>query len=102
VKRVIHASNERAYPAVFVEAGMNESNEHGRGLAVCVGSGAFFAVLMALLIFEPKAAIWISDAVDAEFSHTPDQAAAVRLAEPRRRPIHPGEWVKPLMKEAAN
>jgi hypothetical protein len=102
VKRVIHASNERTYPAVFVEAGMNESNEHGRGLAVCVGSGAVFAVLMALLIFEPKAAIWISDAVDAEFSHTPDQAAAVGLAEPRRRPIHPGEWVKPLMKEAAN
>jgi hypothetical protein len=55
-----------------------------------------------LLIFQPKAAIWISDAVDTEFSHTPDQAAAARLAEPRRRPIHPGEWVKPLMKEAAN
>jgi hypothetical protein len=56
---------------------------------------------MAMLIFEPKAAIWISDAVDAEFSHTPDQAATVRLAEPTRRPIHPGEWVGPL-KEAAN
>jgi hypothetical protein len=85
-----------------MEAGMNESNEQGSGLAVCVGSGAVFAVLMVLLIFQPKAAIWISDAVDAEFSRTPDQAAAVRLAEPRRRPIHPGEWVKPLMKEAAN
>jgi hypothetical protein len=84
-----------------MEAGMNESNEQGGGLAVCVGFGAVFVILMALLIFEPKAAIWISDAVDAEFSHTPDQAA-VRLAEPRRRPIHPGEWVKPLMKEAAN
>jgi hypothetical protein len=81
---------------------MNESNELGSGLAVCVGFGAVFAALMALLIFEPKAAIWISDAVDAEFSHTSDHAGAVRLAEPRRRPIHPGEWVKPLMKEAAN
>jgi hypothetical protein len=81
---------------------MNESNELSGGLVVCVGFGAVFAVLMALLIFEPKAVIWISDAVDAEFSHTPDQAAAVRLAESRRRPIHPGEWVKPLMKEAAN
>jgi hypothetical protein len=85
-----------------MEAGMSELNEQGSGLAVCVGSGAVFAVLMALLIFEPKAAILISDAVDAEFSHTPDQLAAVRLAEPRRKPIHPGEWVKPLMKEAAN
>jgi hypothetical protein len=81
---------------------MNESNELGGGLAVSVGFGAVFAVLMALLIFQPKAAIWISNAVDAEFSHTPDQAAAVRLAEPRQRPLHPGEWVKPLMKEAAN
>jgi hypothetical protein len=81
---------------------MNESNELGGSLAVCVGFGAVFAVLMALLIFQPKAAIWISDAVDAEFSHTPGQAAAVRLAEPRRGPIHPSEWVKPLMKEAAN
>jgi len=81
---------------------MNESNELGRGLAVCVGFGAVFAALMALLIFEPKAAIWISDAVDAEFSHTTDRAAAVRLAEQRRRPINPGEWVKPLMKESAN
>jgi hypothetical protein len=85
-----------------MEAGMNESNEQGSGLAVCVGSGSVFAVLMALLIFEPKAAIWISDAVDAEFSHTPDQATVVRLAEPRRRPIHPAEWAKPLIKEAAN
>jgi hypothetical protein len=80
---------------------MIESNEQVSGLAVCLGFGAVFAVLMALLIFEPKAAIWISDAVDAEFSHMPDRAAAVRLAEPRRRPIHPGEWAKPL-KEAAN
>jgi hypothetical protein len=80
---------------------MNEANEQGGGLAVCVGFGAVFAVLMALLIFEPKAAIWISEAVDAEFLHTTDRAAAVRLAEPRRRPIHPGEWAKPL-KEAAN
>jgi hypothetical protein len=79
---------------------MNESNEQVSGLVVCVGFGAVFAVLMALLIFEPKAAIWISDAVDAEFSHAPDHAA-VRLAEPTRRPIHPGEWVKPL-KAAAN
>jgi hypothetical protein len=55
-----------------------------------------------LLILEPKAATWISDAVNAEFSHVPDQAPAVRFAEPRRRPIHPDEWVKPLMKEAAN
>jgi hypothetical protein len=62
----------------------------------------YLQFLMGLLIFEPKAAIWISDAVDAEFSHTPDQLAAVRLAEPRRKPIHPGEWVKLLMKEAAN
>jgi hypothetical protein len=85
-----------------MEAGMNESNEQDSGLAVCVGSGALFVVLIALLIFEPKAAIWISDAVDVEFSHTPSQAMAVRLAEPRRRPIDPGEWVKPLMKEAAN
>ena len=81
---------------------MNESNEQISGLTVCVGFGAVFAALMALLIFEPKAAIWISDAVDAEFSHTPDRGAAVRIVEPRRRPIHPGEWVKPVMKEAAN
>jgi hypothetical protein len=85
-----------------MEAGMNESIEQRGGLAVCVGFGAVFAVLMALLIFEPKAAIWISDAVDAEFSHAPDQAAAVRLAETRRRPIHPGAWTKPLLKGAAN
>jgi hypothetical protein len=84
-----------------MEAGMNESNEQGSGLTVCIGFGAVFAVLMGLLIFEPKAAIWISDAVDAEFSHTPDQFA-VRLDGPSRRPIHPGEWVKPLTKEAAN
>jgi hypothetical protein len=78
---------------------MSDSNEQVSGFVVCVGFGAVFAVLMALLIFEPKAAIWISDAVDAEFSHPPDHAA-VRLAEPARRPIHPGEWVKSL-KEAA-
>jgi hypothetical protein len=37
-----------------MEAGMNESNEQGSGLAVCIGSGAVFAILMVLLIFQPK------------------------------------------------
>ena len=81
---------------------MRNSNEQESGSAVCAGFGAVFAILFALLIFQPKAAIWISDAVEAELSHMPNQAEPVRLAEPRRRPIHPGQWVKPLMKEAAS
>jgi hypothetical protein len=85
-----------------MEACMKNLNDQESGLAVCAGFAAVFAILFALVIFQPKAAIWISDAVEAEFSHMPNQAQPVRLAEPRRRPIEPGEWMKPLTKEAAN
>lgn len=82
---------------------MNEPNEHGNGASVLFVFGAVFALLMALIAFQPKAGIWIADSVQSEFSSAPDQAIPIRVtAEPKRRPIEPGEWVKPLKKEAAN
>ena len=64
--------------------------------AVLIMSGAVFFLLLGLVIWQPKAVIWIADAVEAEhFARSPDQAAPVRLAaEPKRKPIDPGEWVR--------
>jgi hypothetical protein len=62
---------------------------------VLMMSGAVFLLLLGLVIWQPKAVIWIADAVAAEhFAQSPDQSAPAGLvAEPRRGPIDPGEWV---------
>jgi hypothetical protein len=75
---------------------MPASTEQPVGIpAVLIMSGAVFFLLLGLVIWQPKAVIWIADAVDAERSVQPqDQVAPVMLAaEPKRRPIDPGEWV---------
>lgn len=69
--------------------------------AVSLIIGAVFVLLIALVIWQPKAAIWIADAVEAEHSaQSPDQADPVRLAAaPNRKPIDPGEWAQVLKPE---
>ena len=64
--------------------------------AILMMSGAVFFLLIGLVIWQPKAIIWVADAVEAEhFAKSPDQAALIGLAaEPKRKPIDPGEWVQ--------
>ena len=64
--------------------------------AILIMSGAVFFLLIGLVIWQPKAVIWIADAVEAEhFVRSPDQPAPVRLAaEPNRKPIDPGAWAR--------
>jgi hypothetical protein len=65
------------------------------GVPVFVAFGTIFVLLVGLVIWQPKAATWVAEAVDAESSRAPDQAAPVRLAaEPKRRPIHPAAWTQ--------
>ncbi len=70
---------------------------------ILVGVTVVSVGLCSLAILQPKLAVLIAEAVQAESGVAPDQAAPVRLAaEPRRRPIEPGEWVRLLTKQAAN
>ena len=77
------------------------------GAAICIGFGAVFMLLTGLLIWQPRASIWIAEAVDAEFSGAADARMPVRLADkPKRRPIDPREWgqtfdQRPLVRELA-
>ncbi|MDE2471789.1 MAG: hypothetical protein KGL35_24470 [Bradyrhizobium sp.] len=77
------------------------------GAAICIGFGAVFALLTGLLIWQPRASVWIAEAVEAEFSGVADARMPVSLAgEPKRRPIDPGEWGqtfdrRPLVRESA-
>jgi hypothetical protein len=71
-----------------MENQMNHSNELVRGNAVLIGFGVIFASLIGLIAFQPKAAIWMADAVDAELSKA--RAAPTTFAElPKPRPIDP-------------
>jgi hypothetical protein len=75
---------------------MPEPNERRiSGVAVFIGFGAIFVLLIGLVAWQPKAATWIAETVEAESSKAPDQAAPVRLAtEPMRRPIDPDAWAR--------
>jgi hypothetical protein len=65
------------------------------GAPVFIAFGAIFVLLIGLVAWQPKAATWIAEAVDAESSKAPDKAAPVRLAaEPTRRPIYPTAWTE--------
>ena len=66
--------------------------------AVSLIIGAVFVLLIGLVIWQPKAAIWIADAVEAEHSaQSSDQADPVKLAAvPKRRPVDPGQWAQVL------
>jgi hypothetical protein len=58
-------------------------------------SGAIFALQIGLVAWQPKAAKWIAEAIEAESPGAPDQAAPVSLAAaPMRRPIGPDAWVQ--------
>jgi len=71
------------------------SKERVSGVTVFVGFGAVFVLLIGLVAWQPKAVIWIAEAVEAESSKAPDEAAPVRLAtEPVRKPIHPDAWAQ--------
>jgi hypothetical protein len=63
---------------------------------VAIIFGTAFLLLIGLMAWQPQAAIWIADAVEAERSaQSPDQPPPVRLAEaPKRTPIDPGAWVR--------
>jgi hypothetical protein len=64
--------------------------------AILIVSGAVFFLLIGLVIWQPKTAIWIADAVEAEhFVQSPSQAAPLGLAAaPKRKPIDPGQWAQ--------
>jgi hypothetical protein len=65
------------------------------GTPVFMAFGMIFVLLIGLVVWQPKAATWIAEAVDAESSKAPDEAAPVRLAaEPTRRPIYPAAWTQ--------
>jgi hypothetical protein len=68
---------------------------------VAIIFGTAFFLLIGLMAWQPQAAIWIADAVEAERStQSPEQSAPVRLAEaPRRTPIAPGKWVQVFQPE---
>ena len=69
--------------------------ERVSGVAVFIGFGAVFVLMIGLVAWQPKAVIWIAEAVDAEFSKAPNEAASIRLAaEPQRRPIRPDAWAQ--------
>jgi hypothetical protein len=63
---------------------------------VAIIFGTAFLLVMGLMAWQPQAAIWIADAVEAERSaQSPEHPGPVRLAEmPTRRPIDPGAWVR--------
>jgi len=68
-----------------------------RGVSVFIGFGAIFALLIGLVAWQPKAATWIAEAVEAESPKAPEEAAPVRLAqEPQRRPIYPNAWAQAI------
>jgi cytochrome oxidase assembly protein ShyY1 len=75
---------------------MSAPNEQrASGAAVFISFGAIFAMLIGLVAWQPRAATWIAEAVDAESSNAPDEAVPVRLAaEPTRRPIDPAAWTQ--------
>jgi hypothetical protein len=71
------------------------NEQRASGAAVFTAFGAIFVLLIGLVAWQPRAATWIAEAVDAESSNTPDEAAAVRLAAgPKRRPIDPAAWTQ--------
>lgn len=71
------------------------SEQRASGVAVFIGFGAIFVLLIGLVAWQPKAATWIAEAIEAESSKASNEAAPVRLAaEPRRRPIHPAAWAQ--------
>ncbi|MBU6458000.1 MAG: hypothetical protein KGQ48_10725 [Bradyrhizobium sp.] len=74
-------------------ARQKEAHPPSGGAAICIGFGAVFVLLTGLLIWQPRASIWIAEAVKAEFSGMADTRMPVMFAgEPGRRPIDPGEW----------
>lgn len=65
------------------------------GVTVFLGFGAICVLLIGLVAWQPKAATWIAEAVEAESPKAPDEAAPVRrVAEPQRRPINPAAWAQ--------
>lgn len=71
------------------------SEQHVSGVPVFMAFGVIFVLLIGLVVWQPKAATWIAEAVDAESSKAPDEAAPVRrAAEPAHRPIYPTAWTQ--------
>jgi len=78
-------------------AGPKETHQVSGGAAICFGFGAIFVLLLGLLIWKPKASIWIAEAVEAESAKVPDRVGPVKFAEePKRTPIDPREWAQTL------
>ena len=74
-------------------AGPKETHQVSGGAAICFGFGAIFVLLLGLLIWKPKASIWIAEAIEAEFTKGPDMVGPVKLAEePKRMPRDSREW----------
>ena len=75
---------------------MPAPNEHrASGAAVFISFGAIFVLLIGLVACQPRVATWIAEAVDAESTKAPHEAAPVRLAAvPARRPIYPTAWTQ--------
>ena len=70
---------------------------------ILVGVTVVSVGLCSLAIFQPKIAVRIAEAVQAESGTSLDPVMPTELSTAStRRPIEPGEWVRPLTKEAAN
>jgi hypothetical protein len=73
-------------------AGPTETHQMSGGAAICFGFGAIFVLLLGLLVWQPKASIWIAEAIEAEFTKVPGMVGPVRFAEePKQMPIYPRE-----------
>jgi hypothetical protein len=71
------------------------NEQRASGVSVFIGFGAIFVLLIGLVAWQPKAATWIAEAIEAESANAPDKVAPVKLAaEPARKPIHPDAWAQ--------
>ena len=66
------------------------------GFAVLVGFSAMCAILLALVVWQPKAATWIAQAVDAEAPNAQGDVTAsiAKKNPPMRKPIQSTAWAQ--------
>lgn len=73
---------------------MRSPNEPSRlGFTIHVACGVFCALLLGIIIWQPKAGTWIAEAVEAESSKTSGEPELARpVAALARKPIGSTAW----------
>jgi hypothetical protein len=83
--------------------GPKQTHQVSGAAAICIGFGAIFVLLIGLLIWQPKASIWIAEAIEAEFTKVPDMVGPARFAQqPKRMPIDSREWGQPFDRQPSS